>query len=139
MKMKVIQNWKTTSKEEMFLYILQNRRLHFYYVDKAEVIQFCRFCIDNGLLEFRKQKEYRGTPAEFNVLRDFNIQWMPTRLHNYHDHPVYTMSKGDGFVITELLKEVVKLNSKNWCVEADVPTGENRLKYYEWARKTLCP
>ncbi len=135
MKRKLIINWKEVSKKEMFLYLLQARLLHFFEVDDREVIQFTKFCVDHGLLKYRQTKEYRGTPAEFDVLKDFNIQWKPTGFGG--NRPTYVLCKGDGLVITEMMYPSAKRDN-NWVVEADVPTGENRRKFYEWAKELLC-
>ena len=141
LKRKIIQDWNAISKEEMFLYALENRFLHFYHVDADDIVEFCRFCIDHHLLSFTKQKEYGGSAAELQVLKDFNVQWKPTSLTR--NRPTYTMKQDDALILTEFLNDTPKKRGMmnlydEWRVEVDIPTDDTRLTFYENARRILC-
>ena len=142
MKRKFIQDWKTLSKEEMFLYRLENKPLHFYHVDEDEILEFCRFCIDKNLLKFHRQKEYAGTIAQFYILEDFNIQWKPTGFTD--NRPVFTLAQGDVLILTELLHPTIKKRAimnlyDEWRISVDIPTEDSsRTLFYEDVKKILC-
>ena len=134
MHRKVISDWKNVSEKEMFLYLLQNRTLHFFDVCEDDVIPLIRHCIKLGLLRYRQSKEYLGTVAEFDVLKSFNIQW---GFEGYRrSHLVYVMEKGNGLILTEHFGCAEK-NGNNWFVEIDIPTGKDRFKFYERTSRML--
>lgn len=127
-------DYKTSTDKDIFVLRLNGEFPIFDKIGDTDYVDFFKFCIEQGLLEFMVQREWRGSPAVFRVLNSFSF-----RVEKFLDNmtrAIVLCEKGDMLELTELLDDtdyrlVQDDNTRCHFLRIDMPTDGKRHKAYE--------
>jgi len=129
-------DYKTSTGIDIFVLRLNGELPIFDDIGDSDFVEFFGFCIKHNLVEFMVQREWRGSPAVFQVLNSFSF-----RVEKFLDNmtrAIVLCEKGDMLELTELLdttdyRLIQDDNNNTRChfLRIDMPTDGKRHKAYK--------
>jgi len=95
-------DYNTVTDKEIFLLNLRGEDVIFDNVKNDDFPSFFRTCMKLGLMNFLRQREYRGTLASFRVVHPFNFHTKLER-DSLYGRTKITLFSRDILNITEIL------------------------------------